>query len=258
MPIACPSNAFRSSMTTRLPQLGKAANLTQDCRAAYKVLLSNTKAQPLLDPDLPKAMGRRHKKKISASPTYVSLGALPDRLLNQVQDQRLIFTDASLQHHGGLAAVLFESNASEPEIVSATVPPLGSNQLEFQALLFGLTAGHRHFSGQPFVLFSDNHDAVVRIQTAISRGLQHDPGVSALAHSLGFPTVLESFSVRWIKSHATSRGNQLADLHARKAAQCLIEPDQENINHELQNQLQDVIDFFHAMHGRPRSRQRNT
>jgi ribonuclease HI len=131
---------------------------------------------------------------------------------------RLIFCDASLKRHGGLAAVLFPSADGEPLVSTRTVPATGSNELELQAALFGLQQGQLHFPAEPIALFSDNRDAVDRLGRAKSQGLGQDPALAAMLEALGITTILEHATPCWVRAHATCRGNALADRHASAAA----------------------------------------
>ena len=162
-------------------------------------------------------MPRRRKKKIART-LYPSPGPLPQRLAEPFAGGLLVFSDASQRRHGGLAAVLFADQAGEPLVSTRTVPLLGSNELELQAALFALAEAERHFSGRPLSLFSDNLDAVSRLNRAATLGLEQDPGLAALCAELGVAATLARAGFRWVRGHATCRGNLLADQHAAQAA----------------------------------------
>lgn len=162
-------------------------------------------------------MPRRRKKKI-VRVIHQSAGPLPLRMADRFIGWRLIFSDASRKRHGGLAAVVFTDPASEPLVATRSVALVGSNELEFQAAVFGLEQAHRHFPGAPFALFCDNQDAVLRLGRAKAQGLAQDPELDHMLMALEIPGVLDQASVCWIQGHAGCRGNTLADLHARAAA----------------------------------------
>jgi len=131
---------------------------------------------------------------------------------------RLIFCDASLKRHGGLAAVIFAAADGDPLVTTCTVPVAGSNELELQAALFGLQQGHLYFPGEPVALFSDNRDAVDRLGRAKSLGLGQDPGLAKMLEALGIAAILDHATPCWVQAHATCRGNLLADQNASAAA----------------------------------------
>ena len=162
-------------------------------------------------------MTKRRKKKI-VRPIHLSAGPLPARLCERFGNVRLIFTDASQIHHGGLAAVLFDEEGLPPVIALRTVPRLGSNQLEFQAAILGLELVMQNRDDRPFALFSDNQDTVLRLCRAKTEGLQHDPELACRLQAAGIAEVLERVSFHWIPGHSSCRGNALADRHAREAA----------------------------------------
>ena len=149
---------------------------------------------------------------------YQSIGPLPARIEGRYVGQLLVFTDASNQRHGGLAAVLFDPEATEPLVEVCTIPSMGSNELELQALLFGLFQAERHFPARPLTLFSDNIDAVNRLLRAKALGIQQDEGLKAAFPGLNIDLALTMADFCWIKGHSFCRGNTLADMHAREAA----------------------------------------
>lgn len=162
-------------------------------------------------------MPRRRKKKL-VRVIHQSVGPLPARIAERFTGCRLVFSDASRQRHGGLAAVVFDDPLSEPRVATRSVAPVGSNELEFLAAIFGLEQAHRYFPGLPFTLFCDNQDAVVRLGRAKAEGLDQDPALNRMLVALGLSGVLDQASLCWIQGHAGCRGNTLADLHARAAA----------------------------------------
>lgn len=157
----------------------------------------------------------KRRKKAPPRLYYPSLGPLPERLAPQFAGRLLVFSDASLRRQGGLAAVLFSDPAAEPLIVTRSVAPTGSNELELQACLFALQQAGLHFPGRPLALFSDNQDAVRRLNRALERGLAEDPALAEMPGATDWPAQAQ---IRWIKAHTSCRGNQLADQHATKAA----------------------------------------
>jgi len=169
-------------------------------------------------------MPRKRKKK-TAPVIYLSEGPLPQRMAGVFGASRLVFTDASQHHQGGLAAVLFDAWESSPRIACRSVPLNGSNQLELLAGIFGLEQASQHYPAQSFALFSDNHDAVVRLNRAKIEGLQTDPELACLLLAANCSEdTLAHASIHWIPGHRTSRGNALADRHARAAANQLSSP----------------------------------
>ncbi len=160
--------------------------------------------------------GRRRKKAVRV--IHQSVGPLPLRLADRFVGRRLVFSDASRQRHGGLAVVLFGEPDEAPLVATRTVPVVGSNELELQAALFGLQQAHRHFPGEPFALFSDNQDAVIRLDRARLHGLAQDPALAGMFGDLQIAGVLDHAALCWVPGHAGCRGNTLADLHARAAA----------------------------------------
>jgi len=162
-------------------------------------------------------MSRRRKKKI-VRPIHPSVGPLSWRLAGYFPGRRLVFSDASLQRHGGLAAVLFADEDSEPLIRTRTVAPVGSNELELLAALFALEEAGRVYPGQAITLFSDNQPAVERLSRAWRQALAADPELLSLLAARGIETAAVAASFCWVPGHGSCRGNLLADLHARAAA----------------------------------------
>lgn len=159
---------------------------------------------------------RKPKKKIRV--IYQSAGPLPQRIAHLYAGQLLVFTDASHQWHGGLAAVLFSSPEAEPIIETRTVPALGSNTLELHAVLFGLLQAEIHFPESPLTVFSDNLDAVNALKQAKTNGVQNLDALPAEFSLSIIEMVLSRAEFRWVKGHSYCRGNTLADLHAGNAA----------------------------------------
>lgn len=162
-------------------------------------------------------MAKRRKKK-TPRVIHLSVGPLPLRLAEQFPACPLVFSDASQQGHGGLAVVLYNDASSEPLIVTRRVPVSGSNELELQAALLALAEATRRYPEQPVALFSDNQDAVTRLNRAREHGLKQDPELAGMISPQLTDTVLAHASIRWIPGHSSCRGNALADLHAREAA----------------------------------------
>jgi ribonuclease HI len=162
-------------------------------------------------------MARRRKKK-PVRVIYQSHGPLPARLASRFEGQLLVFSDASRRRHGGLAAVLFPAGTEQPIIRTCTVALAGSNELELQAVLFGLAQVKAHFPGRSFALFSDNQDAVLRLSQARALGFVGDPALSGMFEAAGLARKLDHASFHWVKAHASCRGNTLADFHAAAAA----------------------------------------
>ncbi len=162
-------------------------------------------------------MSKKRKKKVVRT-IYPSPGALPPRLLGEYAGCRLVFSDASRQHHGGLAAVLFADNEGEPQVATRRVAPVGSNELELLAAIFALAEADKCFAGEPLALFSDNQPAIQRLSHAWAGGIADDDELATLlaSHSLVIAGVNAAF--RWVPGHGTCRGNLLADFHARAAA----------------------------------------
>lgn len=162
-------------------------------------------------------MAKRRKKK-AARIIHLSAGPLPAKLAARFAGCPLVFSDASRLRHGGLAAVLFADDSSEPTIAARSVALAGSNELELLAALFALAEARRRFPGQACALFSDNRDAVDRLNRAKTAGLTPDPALAALPEAAGLDLILATASIHWIPGHASYRGNALADEQARLAA----------------------------------------
>lgn len=165
----------------------------------------------------PNPVARKRKKKI-VRVIHQSVGPLPLRLAGRFVGHRLLFTDASRQRHGGLAAVLFDDPDSPPLIATRQVPPFGSNELELLASLFGLEFAQKNHPDQAIALFSDNRDAVDRLNRAKTEGLTDDPALASLLLAAGLAAIPALTSIHWIPGHSSCRGNTLADRHAREAA----------------------------------------
>lgn len=163
------------------------------------------------------AMAKRRKKKIERV-IHLSAGPLPQRLAERFTDCRLIFSDASQLRHGGLAAILFEHPDSEPLVATRSVALTGSNELELQAAVFALEQADQHFPNQLSTLFSDNLDAVNRLNLAKAQGLAQDPELAETFATQNLGALLANTRLVWIKGHSTCRGNALADQNARMAA----------------------------------------
>lgn len=159
-------------------------------------------------------MAKRRKKKPQRL-IYPSIGALPARFAADFVGRVLVFSDASLKRQGGLAAVIFEQSEADPLVLTRSVPSQGSNELELMAALFALEQAEAHFPGQALALFSDNHDAVCRLSRALELGMAQDAELGEMLNGKGLP---KGMQVRWIKAHASCRGNLLADQHAAEAA----------------------------------------
>lgn len=162
-------------------------------------------------------MVKRRKKKPERV-IHLSAGPLPPKLAERHANGPLVFSDASQLRHGGLAAVLFADADSEALVATATVPAIGSNELELQAALFALEQASRHFPGQPATLFSDNLDAVTRLGRAKALGMAQDAALVARFAERDIDALLRHVSLCWVQGHGRCRGNALADLHARSAA----------------------------------------
>lgn len=166
---------------------------------------------------------RRPKKKDRL--LYPSVGPLPAKYAGRFAGHVLVFSDASEKRHGGQAAVIFADPAGEPEISSRTTALIGSNEQELQAALFALQLAGKRFPEARLALFSDNLDAVNRLQRAKMLGLADDgelaqmlAGLAQMLAGLDSAPLLERAEISWIKAHATCRGNRLADQHAALAA----------------------------------------
>jgi ribonuclease HI len=162
-------------------------------------------------------MPRKRKKK-AARTIHLSLGPLPLRIAGQFAGQLLVFSDASQNKHGGLAAVLFDTPDQPAVVATQTVPRVGSNELELQAALFGLARAQQHFPGRQCTLFSDNQDAANRLSRAKTHGLAQDPELAGMLAEWEITSTLAIADIRWIKGHSSCRGNALADQHAAEAA----------------------------------------
>ena len=162
-------------------------------------------------------MPKRRKKK-APPPIRLSAGPLLDRLSLPFSGQLLVFTDASRQQHGGLAAVLYAPTEDQPRIATRSVPAIGSNELELQAAVFGLEQAAHHFPGTRAALFSDNQDAVNRLRRAKTTGSRQDPALCTSFPQHDLDSLLANISLNWIPGHARCRGNAVADEQARSAA----------------------------------------
>lgn len=164
----------------------------------------------------------RKRKKPQPRPIALSDGPLPPRYGGRFDGCLLVFSDASLKRHGGLAAVLFDGDGTAPRVGTRSVPAAGSNELELQAALFGLAQARAHFPGRPLALFADNQDAVLRLERAKASGLAQDPALgrmwAALGGREGLAEMLADAALCWVKGHGKCRGNALADAHAATAA----------------------------------------
>lgn len=162
-------------------------------------------------------MPKRRKKK-AARPQYLSAGPLPARMADQFVSHRLVFSDASRKRQGGLAAVLFAPPDGLPVIATRSVPLVGSNELELQAVLFAMEEARKYFPGELTALFSDNRDAVDRLCRAKENGLNDDPELAHMLLQLDMDALPAATHFFWIRSHAICLGNVLADFHAGQAA----------------------------------------
>jgi ribonuclease HI len=142
------------------------------------------------------------KKRKPARVIYPSAGPLPDKLAASYEEYTLVFSDASLKKYGGLAAIIFPDAKSPPIILSKTMPPCGSNELELQAALFALGEAKRMLPENRLALFSDNQDAIAFLKNKWPPTTEEHPPLKFC----------------WIKGHGSCRGNILADEHARQAA----------------------------------------
>ncbi|MDP2882385.1 MAG: RNase H family protein [Azonexus sp.] len=143
---------------------------------------------------------------------------LPLRLAPLYAGHLQVFSDASQKRHGGLAAVLFATPDSEALVRTRAVPIIGSNELELQATLFALEQARDLFPDRPLALFSDNQDAVHRLNRSKTEGLEQDPELRQMLDALDLLETLAKASICWIKGHGSCRGNILADQHAAEAA----------------------------------------
>lgn len=162
-------------------------------------------------------MSRRRKKKIVRF-IHPSVEPLPLRLAPLYAGHLQVFSDASQKRHGGLAAVLFATPDSEALVRTRAVPIIGSNELELQATLFALEQARDLFPDRPLALFSDNQDAVIRLNRGKAPGMGHDPELREMLDALDLLETLTKASICWIKGHGSCRGNILADQHAAEAA----------------------------------------
>ncbi|HLO63567.1 MAG TPA: RNase H family protein [Azonexus sp.] len=162
-------------------------------------------------------MAKRRKKKVERI-VHLSLGPLPERLLLRFPEHGLLFTDASRLRHGGLAAILYRTAEAEPEIVTRSVPPIGSNELELHAAIFGLEQAARLLTGQRLAFFSDNQDAITRLARCKQLGVVQDEQLAALFPGRDIDALLQHATPNWIPGHGRCRGNALADQQARVAA----------------------------------------
>ena len=169
-------------------------------------------------------MAKRRKKKVERI-VHLSVGALPERLALRFPGAALAFTDASRLRHGGLAVVLYRTTEAEPEAFTRSVAPIGSNELELQAAIFGLEHASRLFAGQRFVLLSDNQDAINRLELCRQQGVVQDPQLTTLFPEHDLDALLQNAMPIWIPGHGRCRGNALADQHARVAAGGEAPPD---------------------------------
>lgn len=161
-------------------------------------------------------MARRKKKK-AVRIIHLSAGPLPLRLSAAFAGRCLAFSDASRQQRGGLAVVFYPADGGESLVVTRSVAVSGSNELELHAALLALAQAEALFPATPLALFSDNHDAVLRLNRALSFGLAQDPGLAALLPGATTLPAVDTL-IRWIPGHSTCRGNAEADWHARQAA----------------------------------------
>lgn len=162
-------------------------------------------------------MPKRRKKKIERV-IHLSVGPLPLRLAGRFAGRTLVFSDASCKRQGGLAAVIFADQDAQPQVATRSVPVVGSNALELQAALFALATARGQFSGQAMALFSDNQDAVIRLNRACREGLGEDGELAAMLDAGDPAAALAGVDFVWIKGHGSCRGNELADRHAAEAA----------------------------------------
>lgn len=163
-------------------------------------------------------MPRRRKKKIVRL-IHPSPGPLPARRSEEFSGKLLVFSDASRRKTGGLAAVLFPDPDGEAWIATRSVALTGSNELELQAALFAVQQARQAFPERALALFSDNHDAVLRLSRALEHGLNQDTELASMLAERAIATPLANMVVCWIKGHATCRGNLLADRYAAEAAE---------------------------------------
>lgn len=161
---------------------------------------------------------RRRKAKKPEQPVRSSTGPLPDKIAGEYPGKLLVFTDASKKNRAAIAAVLFPDQAGEPIIAAQQMPMIGSNELELQAVLYGLFQAQSSFPDRSLALFSDNQDAITRLSRAKALGLEQDPALPGIFPDLEMEQALRLASFRWVKAHHYCRGNRLADECAGKLA----------------------------------------
>ena len=159
----------------------------------------------------------RRKKKIQP-PIFLSTGPLPSRIAGDYADYLLIFSDASLLHQGGMAAVLFETADADPIVATKSVPITGSNELELQAAIFALQQSEQLFPNRQSVLFTDNQDTEKRLNHAKVQSFAGDLALEQMFKAAEINSPLRNNTIKWIKGHGTCRGNNIADRYARIAA----------------------------------------
>ncbi len=162
-------------------------------------------------------MPKKPRKKI-VRPCQPSPDPLPAKLAPRFAGLLQVFSDASRGRRGGLAAILFAATDAAPRVATRTVAAQGSNELELQAALFALAQAREHFPGRPLALFSDNRDAIDRLERARQHGLAADSELAARLAADDLAGMLALARFCWVKAHATCRGNLLADHHAALAA----------------------------------------
>ena len=86
------------------------------------------------------------------------------------------------------------------------------------ASLFALEQARLLFPELPLALFSDNQDAVIRLNRGKTEGLAQDPELQEMLRHMALGDTLVNASICWIKGHGSCRGNILADQHAAEAA----------------------------------------
>ena len=160
----------------------------------------------------------RRKRKLAARVIHLSAGPLPDKIAGQFAGRLLVFSDASLKRQAAGAAVLFADQDSEPQVATRIFPAMGSNELELHAALFALWQVSQLFPAAAPALFSDNQDAVLRLQRAKVLGLTQDAALGLMLPELDLAAALASATLHWIPGHGSCRGNALADCHAAAAA----------------------------------------
>jgi ribonuclease HI len=158
------------------------------------------------------------KKKKSVREYYPSAGPLPLRFADRYANHMLVFSDASLKKHGGLASIIFQTTESSPHISTRTVEPSGSNRLELAALLFAWDHSMDVEAEAKRALFSDNQDAITRLKQAQMHGTHQDVELHLLLEQQKHRLTFDNIEFCWIKGHGCCRGNLLADQNARHAA----------------------------------------